>query len=261
MSVIVAVVTGALCVLAALNLVWLIQLRTRNAGMVDPVWSWSLGFLGVWFALFGGAPPQLRILLALLSGLWGLRLGVHLFNRNFGKPEDRRYALFRQQWGLSANRNMFWFFQLQAVLALLLALGFLVVAYRPDTPGVLAIALSVLIWLASVIGEALADWQLEKFKQDPASKTQVCRRGLWNYSRHPNYFFECLHWIAYLPLAFGAPWWWLALLPPVLMAYLLLKLSGVPMVEAQSAQSRPGYSEYVRTTSMLIPWPPRHRRE
>ncbi len=259
MSAVLASLTGLLCVLAALSAVWLIQLRTRNAGMVDPVWSWSLGFLGVWFAAFGSAPAPLRGLLAVLAGMWGLRLGLHLFARNYGKPEDKRYALFREKWGSAVNRNMFWFFQLQGVLALLLALGFLVCAYRPDMPGPIAIGLALALWLLSVGGEAVSDYQLERFKQDPASKGQVCRRGLWNYSRHPNYFFECLHWVAYVPLAFGAPWWGLALLPPVLMAWLLLKLSGVPMVEAQSAQHRAGYAEYMRTTSMMIPWPPRRR--
>jgi steroid 5-alpha reductase family enzyme len=86
----------------------------------------------------------------------------------------------------------------------------------------------------------------------------VCRSGLWRYSRHPNYFFECVHWLAYIALSIGTPWVWFTLLPPVLMAFLLLKLSGIPLLEASMAKRRPGYADYMRTTSALIPWPPRH---
>jgi steroid 5-alpha reductase family enzyme len=248
----------ALAVLAALfSLTWLVQLRTRNAGLVDSVWSWSLGLLAPWYAWWGSAPPQLRVLLGLLGAAWGLRLGTHLLLRNHGQPEDGRYARLRRQWGAAAARNMFWFFQLQVLFALLLSLGFAVVAWSPAEPGSLYSVAAVLLWLGCVLGEGLADWQLARFKRDPASPGQVCRRGLWRYSRHPNYFFECLHWLAYPLLAAGSPWWWLGLGSPLLMAFLLLRLSGVPVTEAQSARSRPGYAEYIRTTSMLIPWPPK----
>ena len=98
---------------------------------------------------------------------------------------------------------------------------------------------------------------MKRFRADPANHGQVCRRGLWRYSRHPNYFFECLHWLAYLPLALGSSWWWAALFSPVLMAYLLMKLSGIPLLERDMAQRKPGYAEYMRTTSALIPWPPK----
>ena len=252
-----AAILGTLGVCLLLSLVWLIQRSTRNAGMVDPVWSWSLGLLGLWFAWTGTAPAQARVLLAVLAGGWGLRLGTHLFLRNLGKPEDGRYRRLREQWGADANRRMFWFFQLQAGFALLLSLGFIVIAWRPDAPGALWTALAVLIWLVSVGGEAIADGQLEQFKRDPANRGRVCRRGLWRYSRHPNYFFECLHWFAYVCLAAGAPWWWASLLPPAVMAFLLLRMSGIPITEAHLARSRPDYAEYIRTTSAFVPWPPK----
>ena len=111
--------------------------------------------------------------------------------------------------------------------------------------------------VVAVVGEAIADAQMEAFRRDPATKGQVMNRGLWRYSRHPNYFFESLHWIAYVPLAIGSPWWWLALLPAVGMAWLLLKMSGVPILERHLVQSRPGYADYMRTTSVFIPWPPK----
>lgn len=257
MSVIAAALLGLLGLSALFALTWVVQLRTRNAGLVDSVWSWTLGLLAAWYAWCGSGPVQLRLLLALLGGAWGLRLGTHLLLRNHGKPEDGRYARMRQKWGAATNRNMFWMFQFQVLFSMLLSISFAVVAWSPAEPGSLCVAAALLLWLVSVAGEGLADWQLEQFKRDPANRGQVCRRGLWRYSRHPNYFFECLHWLAYVPLAAGNPWWWLALGSPAVMAWLLLKLSGVPMVEAQSARTRAGYAEYMRTTSMLIPWPPK----
>jgi Predicted membrane protein len=252
-----ALLIGAAGASAAVTLAWLIQLRTRDAGIVDAIWSWTLGGLALWFAASGDAPSDLRALLALMGGLWGLRLGLHLFLRNHGKPEDGRYARFRAEWGARANRNLFAFFQLQALFAMLLAVGFIALSRRATMPSDTAIVLAILIWLAAVGGEALADWQLAAFKRNPVNRRRVCRRGLWRYSRHPNYFFECLHWVAYVPLAWGDGWSWLTLLPPVVMAYLLLRLSGVPLTEAQAASSRPEYAAYIRTTSAFIPWPPR----
>lgn len=251
------VLAGFACVAVFLSIVWAIQLRTRNAGMVDPVWSWSLGFLGVFYAVFGSAPASTRLVLGLLAGVWGFRLGTHLYLRNAGKPEDARYAKFRRDWGAQANRNMFWFFQFQAVMAWLLSAGFVVVAWRDGAPHPALVALAVAIWLAAVIGEGVADWQMERFRADPSTRGKVCRTGLWRYSRHPNYFFESLHWCAYVPLALGSPWWPVVLLPAALMAWLLLRMSGVPILEAHLVQSRPGYAEYIRTTSAFIPWPPK----
>jgi steroid 5-alpha reductase family enzyme len=257
MSCFAAALTGFAGLAGLFSLVWLVQLRTRNAGLVDAVWSWSLGLLAVLYAAAGTAPAPLRGLLAVLGGLWGLRLGTHLFLRNHGRPEDGRYRRLRQQWGAGADRKLFWFFQLQVVFSMLLSLGFAAVAWSPVAPAAGWLLCGAAVWLVAVAGEGLADWQLERFKQDPAAAGQVCRRGLWRYSRHPNYFFECLHWLAYVPLAAASPWWWLTLAPPLIMAFLLLKLSGVPVTEAQTARSRPGYAEYMRTTSVLIPWPPR----
>ena len=155
---------------------------------------------------------------------------------------------------------MFWFFQLQVGVSMLLSIAFIVPSYRTEAPAVGWAVLALLIWSVSVAGEAVADRQLRAFKADPANRGRVCRVGLWRYSRHPNYFFECLHWVAYTALSVGTGWAWLTLLPPVLMAWLLLKLSGVPILEAHLAQTRAGYDEYIRTTSALIPWPPKRDR-
>lgn len=245
---------GLLC---AYSLVWLVQLRTRNAGMIDPVWALSLGAVALLYGVIGTGDPWARWLAATGGLIWGLRLGSHLWRRNAGQPEDARYRALRETWGDRANVRLYGFFMIQAVAALLLSVAILVPAFRPVPvpPGLLALAAA--LWALAVGGEALADRQLRRFVADPGNRGRVCDTGLWRYSRHPNYFFECLHWVAYVPLAFGAPWGWLTLLPPVLMAWLLVKVSGIPMLEEHLARSRPGYADYVRTTSMLLPWPPR----
>ncbi|MEQ1438525.1 DUF1295 domain-containing protein [Fontimonas sp. SYSU GA230001] len=258
MNVAMAFLLSVLVVVGAKTGAWLWQLRNRNAGMVDAIWAYTLGSLAVLYALCGTAPPGVRILLALMGGAWGLRLGLHLWRRNHGRPEDWRYAQLRAEWGARADVKMFWFFQFQNVFTLLLsASAFAPVAYRADMPSAAALLLAIALWVTSVVGEGVADRQMERFRADPAQRGQVCRDGWWRYSRHPNYFFECLHWLAYVPLALGAPWGWLALGAPAVMAFLLLRLSGVPLLEAEMVRRKPGYAEYVRTTSALIPWPPK----
>lgn len=236
---------------------WAWQLKSENAGMIDPIWAFSLGAIAVFYGMASNGDPLARALVAAGGGIWGVRLGWHLWRRNAGKREDPRYHRFRKQWGAAAGRKMFWFLEFQTVISMVLSLAFAVPAWRTDTPSVSWAALAVAIWLISVAGESVADSQLRRFVADPANLGEVCRVGLWRYSRHPNYFFECLHWVAYAALSIGSPWIWLTLLPPVLMAWLLMKLSGVPMLEAHLVHSRPGYAEYMRETSALIPWPRR----
>jgi steroid 5-alpha reductase family enzyme len=245
-------------VVLAKTVAWWLQLRTRNAGLVDPIWAFTLGLLAVLYAAVGWAPLLDRIVLAVMGAAWGLRLGVHLWTRNYGKPEDWRYAQFRARWGAAADRNMFWFFQFQNLFTLMLsASAFLPVAYRYGPAPVWSFVAAGLIWCGSVYGEGLADRQMERFRNDPANRGKVCRDGLWRYSRHPNYFFECLHWLAYAPLAWASPYGGATLAAPLVMGILLMKLSGIPLLEAGMMQRKPGYADYVRSTSALIPWPPK----
>ena len=237
--------------------VWVGQRATGNAGVVDAFWAWTLGLMGPWFALWGSADPLVNLLLSVMPLLWGLRLGGYLWKRNHGKPEDGRYAQLRREWGERQQLRMWIFFQVQVVFTLLISLGLWVASTRQTPLAFGWVLLSVVIWIVSVLGEAMADGQLAAFKADPSNKGRVCRQGLWRYSRHPNYFFECLHWAAYVPLAWGTPWFVLSLLPPAVMALLLLKMSGIPATEAQAARTRPEYADYIRTTSALIPWPPK----
>jgi steroid 5-alpha reductase family enzyme len=253
-----AAVIALIGLIALFSAVWAWQLRSENAGMVDPIWAYSLGLVAALYAMLGTGDPVARALTALGGLVWGARLGTHLWKRNAGKPEDARYHRFRAEWGDKAASRMFWFFQLQVVISMLLSIAFLVPSYRGTAPAVGWMLLAVVVWIVSVAGEAMADRQLRNFKADQANRDAVCRVGLWRYSRHPNYFFECVHWLAYIALSIGTPWGWFTLLPPVLMAFLLLKVSGIPLLEESMAKGRPGYADYMRTTSALIPWPPRH---
>ena len=251
---------GILGIIASFAVTWAFQLRSHSSNMVDVCWTFGLGAIAIFFALAGEAPPAIRILYATLAALWSLRLGVHVYRRNRNAPEDPRYAKFRERWGAKANRNLFWFYQFQTIFSALLALPFLVIAFRDDVPPTWAVIAGVVVWIVAVGGEALSDHELAVFRRDPANKGQVNRVGLWKYSRHPNYFFECLQWFTYCFLAAGTPYWWVGLIAPATMAFLLLKLSGIPITEEHLARTRPGYAEYIRTTSSFVPWPPKDSR-
>lgn len=255
-----AILVAAAGLSLAFTCVWLVQLHTRNAGMIDPVWAASLGGVAMLAAGLGSGAPANRVAVLIGGGIWGLRLAAHLTRRNLGQPEDPRYRQLRDTWGPRANRKLFGFFQLQAAISMLLSIAFFVPAFSRQAAAPAALLAAAAIWCAAVAGESSADRQLRRFLRDPAHRGQVCRAGWWRYSRHPNYFFECLHWCAYTALSLTFPGGWLTLLPPLLMAWLLAYVSGVPMLEAHLAETRPGYRDYMRTTSALIPWPPRTTR-
>jgi steroid 5-alpha reductase family enzyme len=234
----------------------------KNAGIVDAGWATGLAILAVVYALAADGLAARRLLLAALAGFWGLRLGSYLFfNRFLGRPEDGRYRELRRRWGHRAERNFFLFFQFQAGLDVLFSLPFLAVACNAK-PALDALdLLGALVWALAVLGETKADRQLARFRARPENRGKTCSQGLWRYSRHPNYFFEWIHWFAYILLGVGSPLWWLTLLGPVLMALFLLKITGIPYTEQQSLKSKgDSYREYQRTTSPFIPWFPKKPR-
>ncbi len=236
-----------------------VQQKRTDAGIADVGWAGGLAALAIFYALAADGYPPRRAALALLASFWGLRLALYLLvNRVLRGPEDGRYRMLREQWGERAPLYFFLFFQMQALWAILFSIPFLVVAdhsnpvWSPfDTGG-------VLLWLMAVLGEALADAQLARFRAAPEHRGKTCREGLWRYSRHPNYFFEFLHWWAYVLLGAGAPYGWLTLLGPVAMLLFLYKITGIPYTEKQALASRgEDYRQYQESTSALIPWFPK----
>jgi steroid 5-alpha reductase family enzyme len=237
--------------------VWLLAWRVNNLGVVDV--AWSLGFLPVatGFALLAPGDPERRALVALMAGLWSVRLGVHIAVRvrTHHPREDVRYAQLRAEWGARVRSKTFWFFQLQAALLAGLATVFLVPCLNAR-PGITPLEWTgVAIWLLALVGESVTDGQLRRFKARPENGRQICQAGLWNYSRHPNYFFEWLVWVGFFMFAWGSPGGCYTVLCPGLMLFFLLRVTGIPMTEALSVKSKgEAYREYQRTTSAFVPW-------
>jgi steroid 5-alpha reductase family enzyme len=248
---------GLAVMVVVMAVLWLLQRRTGNAGVVDVGWSAGVGVVGALAAILGTGWAPRRLLAGTMIALWSLRLAVYIVRRAAGAPEDGRYSRLREAWGEGFQWRAFVLFQAQAVLAALFALPVWVVAAdaRPGlgTRGLAAAA----IWLIAVAGESLADRQLARFRGDAAKGGRTCTVGLWRYSRHPNYFFEWVHWWAYVVLGIGAPLGALTLVGPVLMLLFLLKVTGIPATEAHALLTRADYAEYRRTTSAFFPWPPR----
>jgi steroid 5-alpha reductase family enzyme len=246
---------------AVMLALWLWQIRSRRADWVDAAWAVLIGLQAIGYATFGDGSDEKRLLGALLAVTWSSRLAAHLIQRLAGHDgEDGRYQAMREHFGDRANAFFFVFFLVQAIVAWLFALPAWVVVNDPDAGLGAWVVLGVAIWFISLAGESLADRQLAAFKADPSNRGKVCRVGLWRYSRHPNYFFEWLHWFSYPLVAMGAPNQWVAWLGPVVMLLFLYRVSGIPYTEKQSLKSRgDAYREYQRTTSPFIPWPPKDR--
>lgn len=240
---------------------WLWQKRTQNAGIVDILWSVSMGASAVFYAIVADGATLPRALVGALGALWGLRLAAHLGHRVFHEDEDGRYRYLREYWRGDQSKFLA-FFLAQALFTAIFSLPFLIAARNPEAGFTLWSLLALLTFAGSLGGEAVADRQLARWRADPANRGRTCRGGLWRYSRHPNYFFEILHWFSYVFLAVGLGPAWIAasFIGPLLMLVSLSWLTGIPYVEAQALRSRgDDYREYQRTTSVLIPLPPRTR--
>jgi len=241
-----------------MSLGWLWQERRKNAGIVDVLWAAGLGIAAALMACTGNGAAAPRWTLGILGMAWSARLALHLWRRVSRESEDGRYQQLRRYWSSGTSWKFYLFFQFQALLVLLFALPFIAVASNPAAGIRPALVVAILLWVISVAGESLADAQLARFRGDPANRGRTCRAGLWRYSRHPNYFFEWLHWFTYVALAWGAPAVGLAWTGPVLMYVFLRWISGIPFTEAQGLRTRgEDYRDYQRTTSMLFPWFPK----
>lgn len=253
-----ALALAALC--GAFAALYLVARRIDNYGIVDIAWSYAFGALALGYALLGPGWPIRRALIATLALVWSARLGTHLAIRVIGHHpvEDGRYVQLRRDWADNFAAKMFGFFQMQAVSVVLLAAAFLVACLNP-APALHPLELAgAALWLLAISGEALADAQLAAFKRAASNKGKVCDIGLWRYSRHPNYFFEWLIWVAYFVFALASPWGWVAIIGPASILYLLLRVTGIPMTEEQSLRSRgDAYRRYQQTTSAFVPWFPK----
>lgn len=242
---------------ALMAVLWLRQLRTANATSVDAAWSAGMGILAVTFALLADGDSQRRLLVGTLAALWAARLAWHLISdRVLGRPEDGRYRAMREQWGHRAPLYFFMFYQGQAVVATLFSVPILA-AMQGGALDAWAAA-GALVWLIAVLGETTADRQLSRFRAKPENRGRTCREGWWRTSRHPNYFFEWLIWVAFAVFAMGSPYGYVAVFAPLLMLFFLFRVTGIPATEAQALRSKgDDYRRYQQTTSAFVPWFPR----
>jgi steroid 5-alpha reductase family enzyme len=235
---------------------WLASKALKNAGLVDFVWSYSLGFLSLLAAVDGGGLLARKALLLSVVLPWTLRLGSHLLAR-FCKEhphEDKRYAAWRQNWREKANQNMFWVFQFQGLIISVISLPFSLICADPS-PLRSSDLIGFAICLVGFIGETIADEQLKAFKKDANNKGKVCSSGLWHFSRHPNYFFEWIIWVGLFVFASSCPFGFYTIYCPVLMLVLLTAVSGVKLTEEHAVNDRgTDYRIYQQTTSAFVPW-------
>jgi steroid 5-alpha reductase family enzyme len=242
---------------------WVVQQRTGNSGWVDTIWTFSLGLVGAGSALWpvaGSAPNGRQWLVAALVTIWSLRLGLHIAVRTSAISDDPRYAAFAREWGVDSPRKMFVFLQNQGFGSIPLVFSIFVAARFPSDLLRPQDYLAALILLSGIAGEALADAQLKRFRECPANQGRVCDVGLWRWSRHPNYFFEWLGWLAYPVIAISPDygWGWATLLAPAFMYWILVYVTGIPPLEEQMLRSRgERYRDYQSRTSIFFPLPPR----
>jgi steroid 5-alpha reductase family enzyme len=252
----------AVALSAVMTVAWLIQRRTGHTAWIDVCWTFGTGAVAVVASLVPWPPGEAlnarQIVVATLIAIWSLRLGGHLLSRTRKAGDDPRYRDLIDQWGASADRRMLFQVQAQAVVALLLAISVAVAAHNPR-PGLgLMDALGAALLVAGLTGEAVSDWQLRRFRSDPANRARICEDGLWKWSRHPNYFFEWACWLAYPLIAIdGAyPLGWITLLAPACMYWILVYVSGVPPLEQHMLRSRgQQFRELQARTRAFFPFP------
>ncbi len=238
-------------------LVWVWAYRIQNAGVVDIFWAFNFTIIACLIWLMGDGYAARRNVICLLAVCWSLRLGIYLLIRvgSHLKEEEGRYKQLRKEWAPNPDRKFFVFFQAQALSNIFLAIPFFIIAINKNEGLSLLEEIGAGMLFISILGEGLSDWQLMQFKKNPANKGQVCQQGLWNYSRHPNYFFQLMIWISVLIFSLASPYGWIAVVCPLTIGYLIFKVTGIPMTEEQSLRSKGKlFEEYQRTTSVFVPW-------
>ena len=255
-------ITNLAAVMAMMFAVWLFSLLKRDASIVDVFWG--LGFVVVAWLTFLKADGYLgrKVLITVLTTLWGLRLALYICIRNWGHGEDSRYQAWRAQYGARFWWvSLFTVFGLQGVLLWTISLT-LQVGQISAIPAKLVMLdlLGMIIWAVGFIFEAVADWQLYRFKADPENKGKVMNKGLWAYTRHPNYFGESLVWWGLFIITLATPGSTWVVISPLLITFLLVKVSGVTLLEKTIVDSRPEYADYIKSTSSFIPWFPRKEK-
>jgi steroid 5-alpha reductase family enzyme len=249
-------------VLAAMLLLWVVSLATHDVSIVDVFWGLGFVLIAAVAAIGGDGYAARKLLVTALTAVWGLRLASYLLWRSWGAGEDYRYQAMRRRHGTRFRwTSLYTVFGLQGVLMWVISLPVQVAQLAPLPSRLTAFDLAgTILWAIGITFEAVGDWQLARFKADPANADRVMDRGLWAYTRHPNYFGDAVVWWGLLLVAAAAPGGVWTAVGPALMTYLLMRLSGVPLVERRLQRTRPAYADYAARTSAFVPWPPRRAK-
>lgn len=239
--------------------VWLLSLAQRNASIVDVFWGLGFVLIAHIACVAGDGYSGRKLLVTSLVAIWGVRLAVYLLWRNWGAEEDYRYRAMRARHGERFTWvSLYLVFGLQGVLMWVVSLPLQVAQSSPEPAQLTWLDLAgAALWTVGFLFEALGDWQLARFKGDPANRGKVMRAGLWAYTRHPNYFGDAVVWWGYFAIALATPTGWWTVISPVVMTVLLMRVSGVALLERKLARTRPGYESYQRETNAFFPWVPR----
>ena len=254
--------SGLAAVIALFTILWLVSLAVRNSSIVDIWWGPAILIVGVSYYLIAVEPGSRARLTVALVGLWALRLAVHIGARNIGHGEDFRYAAWRKQYGAAWwYRSYFKVFLLQGVIAWIVAMP-LFYAIASDAPAALTLLdwAGVLLFAAGFLFEAIGDEQLRRFKANPANKGRVMNTGLWRYTRHPNYFGEAVLWWGLGLIGAATPLGWIGLIGPAVITFLLIRVSGVALLEKTLKSTKAGYAEYMSSTPAFWPGRPKPAR-
>lgn len=259
MVVINTALAGGLAILLMMTALWLLSVRLKDASIVDSFWGPGFGLAALAYFIAGEGWLTRQLLITALVLIWGVRLGWHIFRRNHGKGEDYRYQQFRQHYGPERYWwvSFFQVFLLQGVLMWIISAPLVMAHASPQPEAFTGLdGLGGGVWLIGFAFEVVGDWQLAQFKANPANKGQVLQSGLWRYTRHPNYFGDACVWWGLWLIAGSVPWGWLTFFAPLLMTFMLMRVSGVSLLEQRMMQ-RPAYRAYAERTSAFFPWPPK----
>lgn len=248
---------GALVIFVLVTLLWLYSVYLKNVSIVDVFWGLGFVIVNSIYFYYSEDPSTRELIDLVLVAIWGLRLSIYLGWRNWGKPEDYRYQQFRQDYG---PERYWWFsyfqvFLLQGGLILIVSLPLLAINSTANTLNALDY-LAIVVWCIGFVFEAGGDYQLAKFKSNPENKGKVLSHGFWKYTRHPNYFGDATVWVAYALFCIASGSYW-PVIGSIIMVLLILKVSGVTMLERTLKVTKPEYQDYIKKTSAFIPWFPK----
>jgi steroid 5-alpha reductase family enzyme len=253
-----SLIAASAAILVYMVIWFLVSLALRRNDVADVAWGGGFIVAALTTLVSGDGMTPRALLVTALVIAWGLRLSLHIGPRNRGKGEDPRYRKWREEWGRYATvRSFFQIFILQGVLLLVISLPVLRVITAPDTSLTLMDFLGSVVWLTGFLFETISDWQLLQYKKDPAHKGKVITTGLWRYTRHPNYFGEVTLWWGIYIIALNVPGGWMTVIGPLTITFLILKVSGIPMLE-KKYEGNAEFEEYKKRTSAFFPMSPKY---